>query len=542
VTPLPSPSPTPTTFGAGVITFSILLSTITWLPVIMALVIAITPESRRRGQRRLMGIAFWTNVFLLGLTLIVYGGQFSIYGSGLQFEEKLPWMPPLGVSYHLGISGIGMLMLLLSGLVGVVVTLAAFDLRDRARPFFVLLLLAQGAINGAICAQNLLVLVLFWAGATVPLALLVAGWSGSRRWRAAAALSAYWTLGSAALLVAGLLLSLSFGGTSLELSDLSQARPGTGVQIAAAILIAIAAASRLPLVPLHGWAREALAESHPAVGMLVAGSATRLGGVVLLEMFAGANPDGARRVAPALAALAVLTVAYGALAAFRTQDLRRATAYLAVVPGALTALGVAGLTPLSLDGAAVFLFAGGVAAALMVGTGAFLAQRAQTRSLAVAAGLGPRMPKLAWLLLAAAAGILGLPLLASFPALLMTFLGAFHNQPAAVLLAAVALLLTAAAIAWLLRRALFGPPHPEAPVPGDASLSETWCLGILVGALLWVGLLPNGPKLAGNPFFDPGLVNVSTQASSDLSSSYAPPAPPSPAASATPAPSSSSSP
>jgi NADH-quinone oxidoreductase subunit M len=230
----------------------------------------------------------------------------------------------------------------------------------------------------------------------------------------------------------------------------------------------------------------------------------------------------------------VLTVGYAALAAFRSRDLRRLGAYLALVPGAVTALGVAGLSPLSLEGAVLSLFTGGLAAALVVGATAALAEHAQTRSLSLAAGLAGRAPKLAWLLVAGSLAVLCVPFLATFPAGLMIFLGSFRNQAPGALLVALGLVLNAAVVAWMLHRVLFGAPNPESPPATDASLPQAWYLGILLGTLLWVGLVPGGPKLFGVPLFDPGLVNVVNSSTPDLSSPYAVPSPSPPA---TPAPS-----
>jgi NADH-quinone oxidoreductase subunit M len=268
-----------------------------------------------------------------------------------------------------------------------------------------------------------------------------------------------------------------------------------------------------------------LAEAPAGVAVLVAGAASRLGGYLLVRVLAAGEHDGSRVLAPIIAALAGLTVGYAALAAFRSADLRRLAAYLALIPGGLTVLGVAGLTPLSIEGAVLSLFAGGIAAALVVGAGASLAERAQTRSLVLVSGLASRSPKLAWLLLAGSLAVLGLPFMATFPAALMVFLGSFRNQPGGSFAVALGLVLAAAAVAWTLHRVLFGAANPDAPSPGDASLADSWYLGILVGTLLWVGLVPGGPKLFGVPIFDPGLVNVVNTATADLSSPYAVPSP-----------------
>ncbi|HKF75823.1 MAG TPA: NADH-quinone oxidoreductase subunit M [Candidatus Dormibacteraeota bacterium] len=552
--PTPSVSATPVTFGSNVIGFSFLLSVLVWGPVLMAMVTAVVPLPRTGPGRIFLGIAFWTNAAALGLIIIGYQ-QFQAYASGLQFEERLPWLPSLGVSYHLGADGIGMSLLLLNGLVGLCAVIASWDVRERARTYFVLLLLTQAALNGVVVARDLFVLVLFWAAATVPVAVLAVGWASPQRPGAGGRLIAYWGAGTAALLAGVLLLYAATGSTGFDLDTLGQAALSPRLQLVVGVLFALAALTRLPLVPFHSWARDLYAEAPAGVVVLVAGAASRLGGYVLVRLLAGIEHDASRTLAPFLGALAALTVVYAVLAALYATDVRRIAAYLALLPGGLAVLGVAGLTPLSLDGTVMLLFAGGLAAALVAGAAASLTEHAQARSLSLAAGLAGRIPKLSWLLLAGCLAVLGMPLLATFPSGLMVFLGSFRTQAAATFVAAIGLVLGAVAIGRLARRVLFGAPNPDAPAPTDLSLHEAWYLGILVGALLWVGLLPSGPKLFGLPVVDPGLVNVVNTSTADLASTYAQttpaprttaprtPAPPSsPSGSPSPAPSGSSGP
>jgi NADH-quinone oxidoreductase subunit M len=534
----PSASPTPTTFGANVIGFSFLLSLLVWGPAVMALVTAIWPQPRSVQNRTFLGIAFWTNALSLFLMIVGYQ-QFQSYTSGLQFEEKLPWLPSLGISYHLGIDGIGMALLLLNGLVGLSAVIASWDVRERARTYFVMLLLAQASINGVVVARDLFVLILFWAATTVPVVVLVMGWGGPRRGEIGTRLLAYWGLGTAALLAGSLLLYNAVGSADFDLDTLGKASPTPRIQLVIGILFALAALTRLPIVPLHSWARDVWSEAPAGVVVLVAGSASRLGGYLLVRLLAGLLHDASHVLAPFLGALGALTVVYAVLAALSTTDVRRLAAYLALVPGGITVLGVAGLTPLSLDGTVMLLFAGGLASALVAGCAATLAERAQARSLGLAAGLAGRIPKLSWLLLVACLGVLGLPFLATFSSGLMVFLGSFRTQAAASFVVAAGLVLGAVAVARLMHRVIFGAPNPDAPAPTDASLSDAWYLGILVGGLLWVGLLPGGPKLFGIPILDPGLVNIVNTSTAELSSTYAPTPVPTPAASPAPSPSAS---
>ncbi len=533
--PTPSASAAPSNFGANVIGFSFLLSLLVWGPAVMALVSAIVPEPRP-GRRTFLGIAFWTNAAALALVIIGYQ-QFQAFTTGLQFEENLPWLPSLGISYHLGVDGIGMVLLLLNGLVGLTATLASWDVRERSRTFFMMLLLVQSAVNGVAASRDLFMLVLFWTAMTVPVAILVAGWGGRRRTAGAGRLLVYWGLGSAALMGGVLVLYTAAGSASFDLDALAQAVPSGRIQVLIGALLAVAALTRLPLVPLHGWVRDVLAEAPAGVVVVVAGSVSRLGGYVLVRLLAGIEHDASRTLAPYLGALAALTVLYAVLAALSTRDVRRLAAYLSLIPGGVTVLGVAGLTPLSLDGAVMLLFAGGLAAALMVGVGATMAERAQARGLGLAAGLAGRIPKLSWLLLAGCLGVLGMPFLATFTSGLMVFLGSFRTQPGATIAVAVGLLLAAAATGRLMHRVVFGAPNPDAPTPSDASLADSWYLGILVGALLWVGLLPSGPKLGGITILDPGLVNIVNTTTADLASTYAPTPVPTPAPIVSPSPS-----
>src|SRR5207253_2886077 len=145
----------------------------------------------------------------------------------------------------------------------------------------------------------------------------------------------------------------------------------------------------------------------------------------------------------------------------------------------------AAVSPLGIAGSVLSLFTGGLSAALVAGVCATLSDRAQSRSLLVLSGLAPRMPNLAWLFTIAALALLGIPILASFPAELMTFFGAFKNQPIGAFAVAGGLALTAISLAVLLRRVLFGAPNPEAPGVSDSSLSETWYLGLLAGRFSW---------------------------------------------------------
>ena len=514
------------TVGAGIFSSAFLLSLLIWVPVVAAIAIGLMPNPRGRYDTLVKQIAFFTNLGTMFILFIAYN-QFENFLPTMQYEEKLPWLPAIGVTYHLGVDGPGIAMLMLSGLVGIAAMLASLGVRERVRSHFALLLLAESSITGAIVARDMFVLVLFWGASIVPLALLILGWGGPRRAAASWRLIGYWGLGTAALLVGVLALYAATGGRTFDMDTLLQTRLSSRIQLGVSVAVIVAAATRLPLFPLHGWLRDALAEAPPGVTIVIAGAASRLGAFLILRVVIGGEPAAAHLLSPVLAALAALTVGYAGLAALRSLDLRHAGAYLAMVPGGLTVLGIAAVSPLGIAGSVVSLFTGGLAAALIAGVCATVSERAQTRSLRLLSGLAPRMPNLAWLMTLGAFALLGVPVLASFSAQVMTFFGAMKNQPVGGFAVAAGLAVVAVALAVLVGRVLFGAPNPDAPGVSDSSLGETWYLGILAGALLWVGVFPGGPKIPGTdtPLFDPGFILQTSAGVSDLASSYTLPIP-----------------
>ena len=263
----PSPSPGASVPGAGIFSTSLLLSLTVWVPVLVAVAIATVPNPRGRYDTLLKQIAFFTNVGIMFVLGIAYN-QFQAFLPTAQYEEKVPWLQAVGATYHLGVDGPGMTMLILSGLIGIVSVLASLGIRERVRSYFCLLLLAQATVNGAIVARDMFVLILFWSAAAIPLALLVLGWGGPRRHAAAWRLLGYWGLGTAALAIGGMTLYAAAGGSTFDMDVLLKATISPRVQLAVGALMIVAAATRLPLFPLHGWARDVYSEAPVGVTAL----------------------------------------------------------------------------------------------------------------------------------------------------------------------------------------------------------------------------------------------------------------------------------
>jgi len=519
-------SPTPVGVpGAGIFTSPLILSLSIWVPVAVAIAMNFIPNPRGRYDTLMKQIAFFTNLGILFVLFVAYN-QFQSFLPNVQYAENLPWLPSIGVAYHLGVDGPGMTLMMLSGLIGITSVLASWGIRERVRTYFSLLLLTQAAVNGAIAAHDMFVLILFWGAVIIPVALLVLGWGGPRREAATWRLVGYWAFGTAALIAATMTAYAASGTGSFDMDVLLKSALAPRVQLAVGLGLIVAAATRLPLFPFHGWVRDLYSEAPLGLSVVVAGSASRLGAYLLLRTLVAAHPDATRLLSPLVVALAALTIIYAALVALRSADLRWSAAHLAMVPGGFTVLGLAALSPLAIAGSVLSMFTGGLAAALIVATAVTLTDRAQTRSVELLGGLAPRMPIITWVFVLAALALLGVPLMASFPAQTMILFGSFKTQPLGAFAVVAGLVLVAVALGILVHRILFGQPNHDAPGASDASLGETWYLGLLAGGLLWVGLFPGGPKLPGTdqPVFDPGLLNIMSAGITDIASPYVAPA------------------
>src|SRR5256714_11121910 len=205
--------------GAGIFSSAFLLSLLIWLPVAGAVGIACMPNPRGRYDTLMKQMAFFTNLVTMFILFIAYN-QFESFLPTMQYEEKLPWLPAIGVTYHLGVDGPGLAMLMLSGLIGIASVLASLGFRERVRAYFVLLLLAQASVNGAIVSRDMFVLILFWGAAAIPLALLILGWGGPRRSAAAWRLLGYWGFGTGVLAIGVFALYAATGAQGFDIETL----------------------------------------------------------------------------------------------------------------------------------------------------------------------------------------------------------------------------------------------------------------------------------------------------------------------------------
>ncbi|UWZ82897.1 complex I subunit 4 family protein [Occallatibacter riparius] len=477
-------------------------SVLTWIllaPLAGAILIAILPD---RGK-----LAAWvgliTTLVTFGLTLHL-PAHFIAGQPGFQFEINKPWIDlggsadfashSSGIAYHVGVDGLSMWLVVLSGLLGPVGVLASWNaIKERKKVFYSLFMVQQTAMFGVFVALDLMVYYGFWELTLVPMAVLMAMYGRKNGPAAATKFFLFTFIPSAPLLVAILWLwakTGTFNFVDLRVMLASSTYSGTAMfWVALAFLFAFAV--KVPVFPLHGWLADSFSEAPVALSMVIAG---KLGLYSMIRFHVGLFPAQAKAIAPTLIVLTVIGVIYGACLALVQRDFWKLIAFATVSHFSLITLGVYGFTLAGRDGA-VFqtLNEGVIEGALFVLLGV-LDTRYRTSQIASYGGVAAKLPRTATFFVITSLAMVGLPLMngfiGEFLILSSTFTGV--NKGWAIV-ATVTVILGAAYVLWLVQRLFYGPESPMAatePVH-DLRVNEWVALAPLAVLMLVMGVAPN---------------------------------------------------
>jgi NADH-quinone oxidoreductase subunit M len=475
-------------------------SILTWIllaPLAGAILIAILPD---RGK-----LAAWvgliTTLVTFGLTLHL-PAHFVAGQTGFQFEinPKVPWIQlgsdGSGIFYHVGVDGLSMWLVVLSGLLGPVGVLASWNaIKERKKVFYSLFMVQQTAMFGVFVALDLMVYYGFWELTLVPMAVLMAMYGRKNGPAAATKFFLFTFIPSAPLLVAILWLYVKTG--TFNFVDLqgaiahADALLPSGALFWVALAFLFAFAVKVPVFPLHGWLADSFSEAPVALAMVIAG---KLGLYSMIRFHVGLFPAQAKAIAPTLIVLTVVGVIYGACLALVQRDFWKLIAFATVSHFSLITLGVYGFTLAGRDGA-VFqtLNEGVIEGALFVLLGV-LDTRYRTSQIASYGGVAAKLPRTATFFVITILAMAGLPLMngfiGEFLILSSTFTGVNKGWAIA---ATVTIILGAAYVLWLVQRVFYGPESPMAatePVR-DLRVNEWVALVPLAALMLVMGVAPN---------------------------------------------------
>jgi NADH-quinone oxidoreductase subunit M len=486
-----------------------LLTLLVFSPLLGIPLLLLWPHGRERGLR---WVALAATFVPLGAAVRMVAGFDPTFvrtqgNFGFQFVEHVVWIRAFNVEYHVGVDGISVGLVALTALIATIAVVGSWSIpvARNLRGYFALLLALETGMLGVFVALDLFLFYVFWELVLVPMFFLIGLWGGPRREYAAIKFFLYTLLGSVLILLAIIALYYASKATILVdgsaaahtldvtkliyLNDFGAQPALLGFKFANLIwvLLFVGFAVKVPLVPLHTWLPDAHVEAPTAGSVILAG--------VLLK---AVLPEATRWAGPVVAALGAVSVIYGGLCALAATDLKRLVAYSSIGHLGYCLLGMAALTPISVNGAVYQMLSHGVVSALLFLLVGVLYDRAKERGLDAFGGVATVMPRYTAVFALGFFASLGLPGLSGFIGELMTLLGSLGRFRGATVVATFGLVLAAAYNLWAIRRIHFGIlPEKWRPVLTGRDLDpREWAsLVPLVVLTLAMGLFP-APLLA----------------------------------------------
>ncbi len=426
-------------------------------------------------------------------------GSGSGHGHGVwlvEFDNK--WIPQAGISFHLAMDGLSLLLVLLSAFLGMASVAASWtEIQYRSGFFHLQLMLVLAGINGVFLAMDLFVFYFFWELMLVPMYFLIDLWGHERRHYAAVKFFVFTQLSGLLMLVAILGLYFMHGASTgvytFDYMQLLRSPVKGGVSFWLMLGFFIAFAVKLPALGVHSWLPDAHTEAPTAGSVILAGLLLKTGAYGLLRFVIPLFPSASSDFATAAMVLAVMGILYGAVMAFAQTDLKRLVAYTSVSHMGFVLLGIYAGNALSLQGAVMQMLCHGVSTgALFVIVGA-LQERIHTRNMGDMGGLWSTAPRMGAVALFFALGSLGLPGLGNFVGEFMVLLGAYKVNYVITAIAALGFVAAVVYSLWMIQSVF----HGEGQVPAahnrhmpDFGFREMAVMGMMMIVLVWLGLYP----------------------------------------------------
>src|SRR3954466_4896307 len=485
--------------------FPILTSLIA-LPVAGALLLLFVRGDEEQSAPFARKIALTVSLLVFAETLLLWS-RFNAASGEFQFIERYRWIPAFGIEYFVGVDGISLLLLVLTGFLTPLALLGSWEsVHKSTKAFCIFVLLLESAMIGVFISLDLFLFYIFWDAMLVPMYFLIGIWGYGRRIYASIKFMLYTMAGSVLMLLAILsLASLHYAATGTYSFDLQKlyALQLTGhQQFWAFLAFALAFAIKVPLFPFHTWLPDAHVEAPTAGSVILAGVMLKMGTYGLVRFAFPLFPEAAVYFAPALAVLAVIGIVYGALVAMVQPDMKKLVAYSSVSHLGFVVLGICAMNTQGVQGAVYQMLSHGISTGglfLIVG---MLSDRRHTRLIAEYGGLKKVTPRLVAAFLIVTLASIGLPGLNGFVGEFLILLGGFRWDPRLAAVAATGVILSATYMLWMFQRVNYGPVTNEknAALPdlqrrGWRGVGPIIAVAILMGVLPNVFLRPIGPSV-----------------------------------------------
>ncbi len=471
-----------------------LLNALILLPAVGAVVVALLPR-RQFDYTRPTGILFATATGALAIYTAI---QFDANEAGFQLQTNQSWISSLGISWHVGIDGISLWLVVLTGLI-IPLALVAVNPHRDPKPYTAWMLLLQAASIGAFVSLDLFLFFVMFEVVLVPMYMLIAGWGYTNRRYAATKFFLYTMAGSAFLLVGIIAVAILGSGADTSTStgitfNLIELATTQGLATNTArlcfVAFAIAFLIKIPAVPLHTWLPDAHTEAPTAGSVVLAAIMLKLGTYGLLRFGIYLFPEASVWFAPVLVTVGTAGVLWGAITAAMQRDLKRLVAYSSVAHMGFIVLGLFAFTSQSITGAVLQMINHGIitgALFLLVG---MLYERRKTREISELAGIQSAAPVYAGVFTLVMLASIGVPGLNGFVGEFMILIGSFETRRWWTVVAASGVILAAVYLLWAYQRVFHGEPTAIDRETPDLRLKERLVLAPFVVAIVALGVYP----------------------------------------------------